>query len=56
MQVDKIICKCGKQSYDKNDFEFCVYCGKPMCYDCVKYEFIDGLDEPVCEKCENERI
>ena len=52
MQVQKTICsECGKTSYDENDFEFCVYCGKPMCYDCATYENDEGLDEPVCKDC-----
>lgn len=55
IQVEKIICsKCGKDSYDDNEFEFCVYCDAPMCDDCAEYEYNekDGMPEPVCEKCQ----
>ena len=50
--ISKIACgDCGKESYDPNEFEFCVDCGKPMCDNHTNYEFIDGLDEPICEEC-----
>lgn len=52
VSVEKIICnECGYESYDYNEFEFCVYCDTAMCDKCVKYKFVDGLDEPVCKKC-----
>jgi len=53
IQVEKVICsKCGKESYNENEFEFCIYCDVALCDSCVKYEYVDDLKEPVCEKCQ----
>ncbi len=53
VKAEKTICECKKESYNQDDFEFCIYCGKAMCLDCATYQFEDGLDEPVCKKCKD---